>query len=141
MNQQITTLTQARLMVDTASATLDTVEKYQREIRAALQRGVGTHTFEDVVKGLLSGDMRIHEAGEAFWIAALQTYPAVTIYHVFIAGGKLEDVKAAIPQMQDAAKAAGASKVTMTGRLGWKREFEPLGARSVQITMEIGADG
>ena len=137
MKHEGTALMQARVAVETAADVLRLLEKYRPQIEEACTRGLGTHNFDDVVGLLMSGAYHIIEDGECFWIAQFQQYPRLKVYHVFIAGGKLAAIKAAIPAIRDAAKAAGADKITMAGRTGWDRVFSPHGAKTTQITMEM----
>ena len=137
MKHESTALMNAKASVEMAGRVVHLLAKYRPQIEDACSRGLGTHSFDDVVAQLMSGDYHIMEEGDCFWIAQVQQYPRVKLYHVFISGGKLSAVKAAIPKMRDAARAAGAAKLTMAGRVGWKRIFEPLGAKTTQITMEM----
>ena len=137
MKHESTSLMHAKAAIEAASGVVALLEKYRPQIEAACRRGLATHSFDDVVGLLISGEYHIIEEGECFWIAQMQQYPRLKVYHVFIAGGKLDAIKAAIPKVRDAARAAGATKLTMAGRVGWERIFEPMGAKVAQITMEM----
>lgn len=139
MNQHanISPLQAARAAVATAEQQLYLLEYYETQIRDACSTGLKTHSYDDVCRLVISGEYRINAHKNAFWISTLQMFPNCSVYFIFIAGGNLDDVKDAIPVMQAQAKALGADKISMAGRVGWKKIFEPMGAKTVSIVMEL----
>ncbi|AUQ64432.1 hypothetical protein PhaeoP51_03501 [Phaeobacter inhibens] len=81
----------------------------------------GTHTFEDIAAGVLSGRYLLWPRERCFAVLELIQYPRGAELNVFLAGGDLRQIQSSQQQLFEIAKSHGAQAVTMTGRRGWVR--------------------
>jgi len=115
-------------LLDGAIADLETLKKFRVDIERALQYGGHTHNFMDVCALVVSGKLDVHNLGDAAFFAEVIDYPQSRVYHVFIAVGNLDTLLEHEPTYLVAeARKRGAVRVTLAGRKGWKRVFEPRG--------------
>ena len=61
-------------------------------IQSALDKGGDTHSFIDVVEGVLSGHMQLWSGEKGCAVTEIVCYPNKKVLHVFLAGGKLEQI-------------------------------------------------
>ena len=108
-------------------------------IEAALEYSGGTHTFEDIVQGIVSGHMQLWPAPKGCAVTQIVVYPQKKTLHVFLAGGEMEQL---LDMMGDAAawgRTQGCAAMTLSGRIGWQRALRGHGweTRLVQMEKEI----
>lgn len=108
------------LLKNTATL-LGDLERWRCGIEAALEYAKGTHNLDDVVSGVLRGDMHFFCTEKSFSIMELWEYPRMRVYGYFLAGGSLDDLIAHIPTMQAAARALGCRALEIRGRAGWAK--------------------
>ncbi|NBT31000.1 MAG: hypothetical protein EBT13_03595 [Rhodobacteraceae bacterium] len=96
-------------------------------IEAALEHSGGTHDFKDIVEGILAGRLQLWPAEDGCIVTEIVIYPKKTALHVFLGGGKLEQLLDMHSDVIEWAKAQGCSGVTITGRHGWKKPLESHG--------------
>ena len=106
-------------VTDKFRKTLDSLDKHRHHIEAALTHADWTHTFDDVVMMVLRGEADLWDLGDSILITELVDFPQQRHYSVFLGGGSLDTILAAHPMIEAAARSAGCSKLSVTGRLGW----------------------
>ena len=102
-------------------ATLDKLDQFRPELEATMEHNGGTHTFDDLTAMVLQGRLRIWTTENSIALTEVIEYPRQKHYHVFAAGGALDEIVATIPQVAQAARDAGCCKLTISGRRGWVR--------------------
>lgn len=116
--------------------------RFSHNIEEALEYAEGTHTLDDVVQMVLSGQLLFLPFERSFLITEVITYPRYKVLNVFLGGGDLDEI--ATDKMQDLvlnmARHAGCSKITMSGRRGWEKPLRNLGWRNSHVTLvcEVG---
>ncbi len=110
-----------------AQRLLYVLQKFELDICKALKYGSNSHTFDDIVRSALSGDIDVYELPNAVIIAELSTYPQHKVYHIFIAAGDLDEILDYQPRLHEEAKLRGASYLTLAGRKGWERVLKEHG--------------
>ena len=104
-------------------------------IERALAKGGNTHSFKDIVDGVLSGHMQLWFNEKACAITEIVVYPNKKVFHVFLAGGKMEKVLELHDNSLEWAKAQGCEGMTLSGRKGWQRALESRGWSTHQTVM------
>jgi len=104
-------------------------------IQSALDKGGDTHGFVDVVDGVMSGHMQLWSGAKGCAVTEIVVYPNKKVLHVFLAGGKLEQIT---DMHQDAvkwAKTQGCEGMTLSGRKGWLKILNKDGWKEQQVVM------
>lgn len=112
------------------------LNKYRKWIDAALEYSGGTHTFEDVAQGIISGNMQLWPGDKGCAVTEIVLYPKKKVLHVFLAAG---DMAQLIDMIDDAAAwgvSHGCQSMTMSGRHGWLRVLGKEGWKPVMTVME-----
>lgn len=90
-------------------------------LAAALERAGGTHTLADIADGIAAGNFHFWPGEKAAAITEIHQYPRARFLHIFLAGGDLAELLAMIPAFKSWGAFHQCSKLTLAGRLGWKR--------------------
>lgn len=98
-------------------------EEYEEELTAALSYAHGTHTFDDVVQGIITNRYVMIVLKESVIILEVLTYPRTQHMHIFLAGGNLDELVGYVPTLKELAKENGCSYLTLAGRKGWKAKL------------------
>lgn len=104
-------------------ATRQAAEQARPFIEAALEYAGGTHNFDDVVAGLVSGEMQLWATDTAAVVTEIQTYPRLKVCHFFLAGGDMARLAHFQRVIAEWAKSQGCARITLAGRRGWERTF------------------
>ena len=96
-------------------------------LEAALEYGGGTHTFDDIVKGVQEGRMQLWPAPRGCIVTEIVVYPRVKAINIFLAGGELDQILDMDEDVKAWARDQGCTQAHMSGRLGWKKPLAPLG--------------
>lgn len=105
----------------------DYVEPYRSLIDEALAHAGGTHTFEDVLDLILSGDMLFWPGEKSCMVTEIVQYPRKRAMHVFLAAGDLDEIKAMEPDLRWFAKKLKCDGISLAGRRGWVRALKDIG--------------
>ena len=105
----------------------DTLKKCKQWIEDALAYCDGTHTWEDILKGISSGAMQLWPAPRGCIVTEIVVYPKKKVINIFLAGGELDQILDMDSDVGRWAKHQGCTGATMTGRVGWKKPLNPLG--------------
>lgn len=108
-------------------------------LQKALDVGRNTHSFIDVAEGVVSGKMQLWAAEKGCVVTEIIVYPNKKVLHIFLAGGKLEQITDMQSDVEKWAKAQGCIEMSLAGRLGWKKALKSLGweEKSVILQKEI----
>lgn len=117
-------------MIDLANEVLDR----RQHIEAALAYTEGTHTFDDIYWMIVSGRLVWWPLEDSFMVTEVVEYPQAKHYNVFLAGGDLRVIKAQQDKLVEAAKLAGCSELSLSGRRGWIKALYDLGWKESHTT-------
>lgn len=123
-----------------APALFDELVRCRGWIEASLACADGTHTFDDVAAGVLSGRFMLWPRERCCAVLEVLEYPRSRELNVFLAGGELEQIQASQEELFEIARNCGAQAVTMTGRRGWVRALPGWQEQHVVLRKEV-ADG
>ncbi|MDA8788855.1 hypothetical protein N9M91_02145 [Porticoccaceae bacterium] len=104
-------------------------------IEAALEYSGGTHNFDDVAAGVMSGQMQLWPAPEGMIVTEIVTYPRKRVLNIFLASGELNQILDFHTNVQDWAENQGCSAFTMSGRRGWVKALKNHGWQESFTTM------
>ena len=105
-------------------------------LQGALDEGGKTHSFIDVAEAVISGNMQLWSAKKGCVVTEIIVYPNKKVLHVFLAGGKLEQITDMQDDVVKWAKAQGCKGMTLAGRKGWKKVFQDDGWKENHIFLE-----
>lgn len=101
----------------------DELVKCRKYIEDALEYSAGTHTFNDIAAGVLSGKFQLWPNHNSAVVTEIVVYPQLKDLHFFLAGGNLDELKAMRPLIEQWGKSIGCTRVSLAGRKGWERTF------------------
>jgi hypothetical protein len=113
---------------------LDDLDRLRPEIQAALDYADGTHTFDDITAMVLHGKLRFWPLQKSALLTEVVEFPQEKHYHMFLGGGDLQEILEMHPQVEQAARQAGCTKLSVTGRRGWVRALEAHGWQLKHVT-------
>jgi len=108
-------------------------------IEDALEYCQGTHTIEDIEKGISDGKYTLWVGHKSAAITEIHVFPRARFFHLFLGGGDLEEIKGMVPIWQAFAAHNGCSRVTLCGRRGWERAFRDLGWKADMVCLSAPA--
>jgi hypothetical protein len=114
---------------------LTDILKWREGLETALTHGGGSHTFDDVILRILTGDLHFYDLGGCCIIMQLVTFPQFKNYHCFAAAGTQEALDAAQDHMLNMGKNLGCKHISISGRGGWERRLKPRGWKHASTTM------
>lgn len=110
--------------------------RLQPHIEAALEYSQGTHTADDVLQQISTGELQLWPGQDSVVITQIITYPRKKVLHIFLAGGNQKELKEMDPYVVQWAKDQGCTALTFTGRLGWSRsEMRDIGFKQTHVMM------
>lgn len=98
--------------------------EFQVDIEKTLCYCNHSHTFDHIVKKVLSGELHFYIYGQSCMLMEVQHYPCHSVYHCFIGAGNTPDLKASEHMFLHHAKILGCKYITQSGREGWVRELK-----------------
>ena len=104
-------------------------------IESALEYSGGTHDFKDVCDGVLSGHMQLWAGDEGCAVTEITVYPKRKVLHVFLAGGKMDQILDFEESAANFAKLNGCDGMTLAGRKGWARVHRDRGWKEQFVTL------
>mgnify|MGYP005635712167 FL=1 len=104
-------------------------------IQSALDKGGNTHDFIDVVEGVLKGSMQLWSGEKGCAVTEIVVYPKKKVLHVFLAGGKLEQITDMHADAVKWAKTQGCQGMTIAGRPGWKKILDKYGRKEQLVIL------
>ena len=115
-------LTPAQLRVESLTTVLSA--EACEHLRSALKHAGDTHSLEDVVELLNSGEAKLRSTKKSTIVWQEFSYPKAKQLHFWLAGGDLKDIIVRGHEIAEDAKKRGFSKVSIIGRPGWKRRLK-----------------
>jgi hypothetical protein len=113
------------------------LEHCRKWIEDALEYSGGTHDFQDVADGILSGRMQLWPAEKGCAVTEIVEFPKKRTLNVFLAGGEMDTIVDMLKSAETWGKAQGCSAMTVAGRKGWKRVLAPHGFNEVFTVLEL----
>lgn len=116
--------------------TLPGSDKIKGWLEAALEYSGGTHTYEDVINGVVAGRMQLWPAERGCAVTEIVIYPRKRVLHVFLAGGEMDQILDMINSAVEWGKGQGCTGMTVAGRPGWARVLGKYGYKPVMTVLE-----
>jgi hypothetical protein len=113
------------------------MQRLRHVMERALPYTHRTHELNDLALLVLQGRARLWTTANSFCIVEKVVYPRQTNYHVFLAGGDMDELRGLHDQISAAARADGAAAVTLTGRRGWVKALAAWGWKEEYATMRL----
>ena len=105
-------------------------------LKEALEHGGELHTLESVWGLLASQQSYLWPLANAAGVVSVADHPQGRVMTVWLAGGRLEEILAADPELADWAKANGCTHFQLMGRAGWIKALKPLGWEKTGVIMK-----
>ena len=112
------------------------LDRCRKWIEDALDYSGGTHTFEDVKRGIIEGKSQLWPAANSCIVTEITKHPQKKVLHIFLGGGSLEEIKSMQPDVIAWAKAQDCESLTMTGRKGWVKALKNDGWQAQLVLLE-----
>ncbi len=106
-------------------------------IESALKLSGGTHLFQDVVECVKLGTMQLWNSPKGCMVTEIIEYPQKKVFHIFRAGGDLDQIRNFSESAIYFAKLNGCSNMTLAGRRGWVKALAQLGWEEKFATMSV----
>jgi hypothetical protein len=113
------------------------LDRLRPVIMRALPYTHRTHEFNDLVAMVIKGEVRLWTTPRSFLVVERVVYPRRVHYHIFLAGGDLDELRGLHDAVIEAARADGAQALTLTGRRGWVKALVAWGWEEVYTTMML----
>lgn len=110
-------------------------ERCRGWVEAALKHAGGSHTIEDVLALIEAGRALLLAGERSAMVCEVQTFPRLKSFHIWLAGGDLEELRTSQPMLEEYARRFGCSRISITGRRGWVRAVADLGYREKFTTV------
>jgi hypothetical protein len=127
-------------MIETAAIEI-ALYRYRSHIDEALERFGNTHAFEDIVEGIVTGDMQLWMTPNSITITEIHIFPRCKAIHVFLACGDMQEILLQHERIIAWAKQMGCDRATQWGRAGWRRVLDKLGWRPSMQAMVLPFNG
>lgn len=99
------------------------LDAYQKQIEEALHYADDSHSFEDIKVSVERGELQFWPGVHSVIITEVVEVPRYTALNLFLAGGRMEELAAMLPEVEKFAQIVGADRITLNGRKGWTRSF------------------
>lgn len=103
---------------------LDDWERCSGWIADALEYAHGSHTLDDILELVKSGDAQFWPAKDAGLVTEIIDYPQRRTLRFWLAGGNLETLRALEEQAIEWSKAWNCQACEIIGRRGWVRALD-----------------
>jgi len=104
-----------------AASINEELERCKDWIEAALEYSGGTHEWSDIVDGIHSLRYQFWPAERGCAVTEIIMFPKKKIFHVFLAGGEMDQIVDMNDSAAQFAKAQGCDGMSIAGRKGWSR--------------------
>ena len=126
--------------IDAPEQELDIMQQLmrcRRWIEDALEYAglVETHTFTDICKGVLNGNLHLWHGDNGCAVTEFVVYPRSKCLHVFLAGGDMQQILDFEESAATWGKAYGCTQMTIAGRKGWSKVLGNRGWTEVHTVM------
>jgi hypothetical protein len=96
---------------------------YTDLLERALAYAGGTHTLDDVLAGIASGEFQAWPGERSILLTKIMAHPQLLEACCFLAAGDMDEIQQLYPVMLEWAKAKGCQRASFMGRPGWQRTF------------------
>lgn len=86
-------------------------------LERALEHAHGSHTLEDVKKGVMAGALNLWVGEKSAAVSEFLTFPQVRALNLFLAAGDLDELHQALPGIEAFARGGGCERLMFSGRL------------------------
>lgn len=118
------------------------LERYRKQIEAALVYADDSHSFEDIKQAVEAGTLQFFPGLSSVVVTEIVVFPRYKALNLFLAGGNMTELQAMLPEIESYAKYVGADRMILTGRKGWTRSFlKHEGYTEKMVTMEKKFNG
>lgn len=115
---------------------MNIIDANRKHIEDALEYSGGTHDFDDVRAGILSGKMQLWPGKRSAVVTEIVDYAKKRSLHVFLAGGDLEELLGGMDDAIAWGRSQGCVAMTLSGRRGWEKVLSGHGFHAMRIVME-----
>jgi len=112
------------------------ISLHKDRIESALVYSGGTHTYEDIVRGIEENKYQLWPGLNATVLTEIIVYPQKRIIHCFLAAGDLREIGAIRTWAEEWARREGIDAVTLTGRPGWEKVLANDGYVKASVSLE-----
>lgn len=116
-------------------ALLKQMEERRPVIEAALAYTPGTHNYDVLLGMILQGQLAFWPLPNSFMLTEIHTFPLARHFHIFLAGGHLEELVHMHGDVIELARALQCDKLTLAGRPGWERALKRHGWSPYLVTL------
>jgi len=113
----------------------DELERCKDWIESALEYSGGTHNWSDIVEGIHNLRYQFWPAEKGCAVTEIIVFPQKKIFHVFLAGGEMEQIVDMNDSAVQFAKSQGCSGMSIAGRKGWSRVLKDKGWKESFTTL------
>lgn len=96
----------------------------KQKLRKALAIANDAYTLEDILVEINEGRMQSFVEGESWVVTQIVDFPRKRYVEIVFAVGKLDQLKAIYPRLEQFAREIAADGLRAFGRPGWMRQFE-----------------
>jgi hypothetical protein len=108
-------------------AALQAMQKHRLDIEAALWYSDYSYSFDDVVVRVMQGDLEVFIFEKSIILAEVDHAPQFNTFHLYLAGGDLEEILAQEDLMMNEARLRGCRYISIAGRRGWEAPLRKMG--------------
>ena len=90
-------------------------------IESALNYSGETHSFQDVVDGILKGTMQLWAGESGCAVTEISVFPQKKVLHTFLAAGDMDQILDFEESAAEFGRMNGCTAMTIAGRSGWKK--------------------
>lgn len=112
------------------------IAPHKARIEAALEYSGGTHTYEDIVRGIEEERYQLWPGVHATVVTEMIWHPQKKIIHCFLAAGNLAEIHSIRTWAEEWARRQGCDAVTISGRAGWERALSRDGYIKQSVTLQ-----
>ena len=103
------------------------LDRCREWIEAALAYSGGTHEYEDIVEGIHALRYQFWPAEKGCAVTEVIEYPRKKVFHVFLAGGEMDQIVDMESSAAIFAKHNGCQGMSLAGRKGWSKVLKEHG--------------
>ena len=106
----------------------DNVQRCKKWIVDALEYAHNSHTYEQVIEGVIKGDAQFWALSDSAVVTEIVTYPQKRTLRFWLAGGNLNTLLSAEPKILEWSRTYKCVAVEIIGRKGWEKvlkEYKP----------------
>lgn len=116
---------------------MDNVDRLLTRLKKAIRLAGDTHTLEDVVEAIKSGDMQAFWNTDAIIVTEVCNTPRLVFVNFFLVAGSMDGVLSLEPQVREWADKNGYTKARACVRPGFEPLLKKMGWQRRQILMEF----